>query len=162
MLILIPLIVVSWGMKGKEKTAFRPAMALSSGEMSAIGGSMLLMTATATSRTVRLLMDELPEVKKWNLILNSPLREGVTIVIPPTELLSTKFEVSLEPFIVRMRQGEIYLILVRGKHNLTQMLLVCLLFRYQQGLFSFSDASEEVRNVFSWTQEGGLLSSQHN
>ena len=124
MLILIPLIVVSWGMKGKEKTAFRPAMALSSGEMSAIGGSMLLMTATATSRTVRLLMDELPEVKKWNLILNSPLKEGVTIVIPPTELLSPKFEVSLEPFIVRMRQGEIYLILVRGKHNLTQMLLV--------------------------------------
>ena len=67
------------------------------------------------SRTVRLLIDELSEVKKWNLILNSPLREGVTIVIPPTELVSLKFEVSLEPLILRMRQGEIYLVMLQRK-----------------------------------------------
>ena len=114
-LILILPQVVSWGLKGKDKVAFRPAMALSSGELSALSGSLLLMTATATSKTIRLLMDQLPEVRKWNFILNSPIREGITIIVPPPEVISPKFEVSLLPFVSRMKlQGEIYLILVRG------------------------------------------------
>ena len=112
-------LVVSWGLKGKDKVAFRPAMALSSGELSALGGSLLLMTATASSKTIRLLMDQLPEVKKWNFILNSPIREGITIVVPPPEVISPKFEVALQPFVSRMKlQGEIYLILVRGIVNI--------------------------------------------
>ena len=91
-------------------------MALSSGELSAINGSLLLMTATATAKTVRLLMDELPEVRKWKFIFNSPLREDITIVIPHPEVVSPKFEVSLQPFVARMKLNrEIYLILVRGK-----------------------------------------------
>ena len=93
-------------------------MALSSGELSAINGSLLLMTATATAKTVRLLMDELPEVRKWKFIFNSPLREDITIVIPHPEVVSPKFEVSLQPFVARMKQNrEIYLILVRGKYK---------------------------------------------
>ena len=111
----ISLTVVSWGLKVKGKTAFRPAMALTSGELSALGGKMLLMTATATSKTIRLLLDQMPEIRKWKMILNSPLREGISIMVPPPEILSPKFEVSLQPFVTRMKMhGEVYLILVRG------------------------------------------------
>ena len=96
-------LVVSWGLKGRDKAAFRPVMSLASGELSVIGGQMLLMTAKATSKSIRLLTDQLPEIRKWNMILNSPMREGVTIIVPPSEILSSKFEVSLEPFIERMK-----------------------------------------------------------
>ena len=101
-------------------------MALASGELSGIGGKMLLMTATATSKTIRLLMDQLPEIKKWNLILNSPFRPNVTILVPPPDILSPKFEVALEPFIVRIKLlKEVYLILVRG--TFSQQLIELLL-----------------------------------
>ena len=61
-------LIVSWGMKKGDKVAFRPAMSLTSGELSGIGGKMLFMTATASAKTVRILMDQLPEVKRWILI----------------------------------------------------------------------------------------------
>ena len=102
-------------MKKGDKVAFRPAMSLTSGELIGIGGKMLFMTATASAKTVRILMDQLPEVKRWILILNNPLRDNVTMLIPPPEILSSKYEVVLEPFIMRMRDyNEYYLILVRG------------------------------------------------
>ena len=102
-------------MKTKEKAAFRPAMSLTSGHLSAIGGKMLLMTATATRTTIRLLLDQLPEIRKWKMILNSPVRAGISIIVPPPDILSPKFEVSLQPFILRMKKhGESYLIIVRG------------------------------------------------
>ena len=108
--------VASWGMKTKEKAAFRPAMGLASGELTSISGKFLFMTATATSKTIRLLMAELPEIKDWKIILNSPIRENSTIVIPPPEIISSKFEVVLSPFIKRMNElGEVYLILIRGR-----------------------------------------------
>ena len=108
-------LVVSWGLK-QEKAAFRPAMELTSGELSAIGGKFVFMTATATSSTVRLLLNQLPEVKNWEFILNSPLRDNVTIIVPPADKIPSKFEVLLEPFIKRMvERHEVYLILVRGK-----------------------------------------------
>ena len=48
-------------------------------------------------------------------MLNSPRREKVTVVVPNPEILSAKFEVVLEPFILRMVDfHESYLILVRG------------------------------------------------
>ena len=91
-------------------------MGLASGELSSICGKFLFMTATATSKTIRLLMAELPEIKGWKIILNSPIRENSTIVIPPSEIISSKFEVVLSPFITRMNElGEVYLILIRGR-----------------------------------------------
>ena len=108
-------LIASWGLRKGDKQAFRPAMALSSGELSGIGGKILMMTATATSKTVRILMDQMPEIKKWKLMLNSLRREKVTVVVPNPEILSAKFEVLLEPFILRMVDfHESYLILVRG------------------------------------------------
>ena len=99
----------------KGKSPFRPAMALASGELSAIGGKMILMTATATGKTIRLLLDQMPEIRNWKMILNSPLRESISIMVPPPEILSSKFEVLLQPFVSRMKMnGEVYLILVRG------------------------------------------------
>ena len=99
----------------KGKSPFRPAMALASGELSAIGGKMILMTATATGKTIRLLLDQMPEIRNWKMILNSPLRESISIMVPPPEILSAKFEVLLQPFVSRMKMnGEVYLILVRG------------------------------------------------
>ena len=125
-------LVVSWGLKKGDKSAFRPAMALTSGELSGVGGTMLFMTATATSRTVRILMDQLPEIKKWNLILNSPWRENATIVVPPPEILSPKFEVALEPFIVRMKElQEVYLILVRGILSFTELNICSYFFSFK-------------------------------
>ena len=107
--------VASWGLKQGDKAAFRPAMALSSGQLSGLGGQLLLMTATATSKTIRLLMDQMPEITNWKLMFNSPFCENVTILVPPPESLSAKFEVVLEPFISRMRlEKEVFLILVRG------------------------------------------------
>ena len=112
------ILVASWGIGDKNKKAFRPAMSLASGQLSAISGNLLLMTATATAQTRRLLMDQLPEIRKWNFILHSPMREDITIVVPPPEAVSPRFEVALEPFVERMRQRETYLILVRGKFSL--------------------------------------------
>ena len=102
-------------MKRGSKQAFRPAMALSTGELSGLSGGLLLMTATATKKTIRVLQDQFPEVSRWKLILNTPFRSNVTILVPPPNIISSHFETTLAPFINRMRDmGETYLILVRG------------------------------------------------
>ena len=112
----IPFLVVNWGMKKDCKRAFRPAMALSTGELSGLGGKLLMMTATATRKTMMILQDQFPEVTKWKTILNLPIRKNVTILIPPTETIPAKFENCLSPFIRRMMVNkETFLILVRGK-----------------------------------------------
>ena len=114
---------MNWGLKLGTKKAFRPAMALSTGELSGLGGKLLMMTATATKKTMRILQDQFPEVRKWKTILNLPVRKNITNLVPPPELISHKFEVTLAPFIRRMKlYDETYLIVVRGK---TQELLVC-------------------------------------
>ena len=108
--------VVDWGLKKHSKKAFRPAMALSSGELSGLCGKLLLMTATATKKTLRVLQDQFPEVSNWRLILNLPVRSNVTILVPPPQLIPTSFEVTLAPFVARMKElHETYLIIVRGK-----------------------------------------------
>ena len=110
------LLVVNWGLKNGRKEAFRPDMALSTGELSGLGGKLLLMTATATKKTIRILQEQFPEISRWKLMLNTPIRDNVTIVVPPPHLISSKFEITLSPFITRMlSRGETYLVLVRGK-----------------------------------------------
>ena len=89
-------------------------MALSSGELSGLGGQLLMMTATATTRTIRLLLEQMPEIKKWNFMLNPPFRDNVTIIVPLPDTLPSKYEDLLTPFITKMKLGEVYLILVRG------------------------------------------------
>ena len=92
-------------------------MELASGELSGLGGKLLMMTATATKKTMRILQDQFPEVTKWNNILNIPIRKNVTIIVPPTESVSSRFEDTLAPFISRMKVcNETYLILVRGNN----------------------------------------------
>ena len=78
-------------------------MELSSGELSGLGGKLLMMTATATKKTLRILQDQFPEVTKWKNILNLPIRKNVTLVVPPTEIVSSRFEDTLAPFITRMK-----------------------------------------------------------
>ena len=108
--------MASWGIeKGRKKQAFRPAMALSSGELSGISGSMLMMTATATPKTIRLLFSQMPEITNWRTILNSPMRDNVTFLIPPPMVLPTNIEFLLAPHIEEMKlNGKTYLIIVRG------------------------------------------------
>ena len=92
-------------------------MELSYGELSGLGGKLLMMTATATKKTLRILQDQFPEVTKWKNILNLPIRKNVTLVVPPTEIVSSRFEDTLAPFITRMKvYNETYLILVRGNN----------------------------------------------
>ena len=92
-------------------------MALSSGELSSLKGKFIFMTATATSSTIRHLLDQVPEIKNLEFILNSPIRDNVTIVVPPVDKIPSSFELLLEPFVKRMKQQkEVYLILVRGKN----------------------------------------------
>ena len=110
-------VVVSWGLqRGASKKAFRPAMALSTGELRGLSGKLLLMTATASRKTIRILQDQFPEITKWKLLLNLPLRDNVTIVIPPPETIVNDEERLLAPFIWRMQtHDEFYLVLVRGE-----------------------------------------------
>ena len=108
-------LVASWGMGKGSSRAFRPAMALSSGEMSGLGGKIILMTATATPKTIRILERQLPEIRKWRYLLSPPLRKNVVTIVPPPEALSRKVEVILQPFIQDMKENQTtYLILVRG------------------------------------------------
>ena len=94
-------------------------MALSTGELSSLGGKLLLMTATATRRTMRILQDQFPEVVRWEKILNLPIRKNVTIVVPPPDLISPNFIVTLSPFVEAMKEnGLTFLILVRGMFNI--------------------------------------------
>ena len=109
------IIVASWGLKKNSKEAFRPAMELSTGELSGLGGSILMMTATATMRTLRVLKEQFPEIRKWTTVLHSPMRENVTMVVPPPDVLSPKVEILLDPFIKEIKENrKRFLILVRG------------------------------------------------
>ena len=91
-------------------------MALSTGELSSLNGKVLMMTATATKKTIRILKDQLPEISKWTMILNPPIRKNVTILVPPVEIISPKFETILTPFIQEMiLERKTFLILVRGR-----------------------------------------------
>ena len=102
-------------MKKGSKSAFRPAMSLSTGELAGLGGKLIMMTATATKLTMRVLKDQFPEVSNWKMILNPPIRTNVTLLVPPVETISPKFETTLAPFIKSMQQdNKTYLILVRG------------------------------------------------
>ena len=93
-------------------------MALSSGEISGKGGKLLLMTATASRKSIRTLQGQYPEITNWELILKLPLRDNVTILTPPPEAFVNDTErlLELEPFIHRMKyKKEFYLVLVRGR-----------------------------------------------
>ena len=91
-------------------------MALSSGELSSLGGKLLLMTATATKKTMRVLQEQFPEVSKWSLLLHLPLRNNVTILVPPPQQIPSNFEATLAPFVKRMKENkETYLVIVRGR-----------------------------------------------
>ena len=91
-------------------------MSLASGELSGIDGPFLMMTATATSTTIRLLQSQLPEIRNWKNILLSPLRKNVTFIVPPPEILPSNIEVLLAPFLKDMKlNNTTYLIIVRGK-----------------------------------------------
>ena len=112
------IIVASWGLKKNSKEAFRPAMELSTGELSSLGGSILMMTATATMRTLRVLKEQFPEIRKWTTVLHSPMRENVTMVVPPPDVLSPKVEILLDPFIKEIKENrKRFLILVRGMES---------------------------------------------
>ena len=113
---LVFLIVASWGMANGSKRAFRPDMCISSGEISGLSGKVLLMTATATQKTIRVLKSQLPEISKWRNLIHSPLRTNCVNIVPPPEILSSKLEVLLAPFVKDMRiHNTTYLILVRGE-----------------------------------------------
>ena len=74
-----------------------------------------MMTATATPKTRRILQSQLPELVTWKNILHPPLRLNVTMIVPATELVSSKVEITLAPFIRDMNENKrIYLIIVRG------------------------------------------------
>ena len=91
-------------------------MNLSKGELSNIDGCLLLMTATASSSTVRLLKSQFPEIKSWHDVITPPLRHNVTMVVPPPKIVSSRLDVSLAPFISDMNSGRTYLIIVRGMY----------------------------------------------
>lgn len=81
------------------------------------------MTATATKKTLRILTDQFPEVVKWKTILNLPIRSNATILVPPPELVSSKFEKTLVPFVESMKtKKETFLVLVRGKLNIPSII----------------------------------------
>jgi hypothetical protein len=49
-------------------------------------------------------------------LLSPPLRKNVTLLVPPTEIINSKVEVALAPFVEDMKNNKKpYLILVRGK-----------------------------------------------
>ena len=107
--------MVSWGLQKKNAPAFRPDMELASGEMTSLGGKLLLMTATASQNTVKILKGQFPEISNWELILNLPVRDDVTILTPPSDVVPSDFVTILSPFVKRMKEhGETHLILVRG------------------------------------------------
>ena len=102
-------------MKKGAKQAFRPAMTLSTGEISGLAGKVLLMTATATNKTMRVLQDQFPELTNWKHVLHLPFRKNVTLLVPPPEIVSPNFARTLLPFITSMKQDhKVYLIIVRG------------------------------------------------
>ena len=132
--------VANWGMDKKSKRAFRPAMNLLSGEVSGIGCKLMLMTATATQKTIRILQNQLPEISNWVNYLSLPVRDNVVMVVPPPEKLSAKVETLIEPFVQDMKvNGTTYLFLVRSINKGTEVFLHL--------LKSLHDPSSKIRNV---------------
>ena len=102
-------------------------MTLTSGELSGLSGCFLIMTATATMKTRRLLLSQIPEVHNWRNLLSPPLRDNVLLVIPPPEMLSSNLSVLLTPFVEDMIQNnKIYLVLVRGINKGSEVFLFML------------------------------------
>ena len=93
---------MQWGVAKKGCKTFRPAMQLSTGELSSLGGITLLQTATATCKTIRVLEEEFPEVKNWSRIIHLPYRQNISIIIPPPNLLPSRFQSILAPFVKRI------------------------------------------------------------
>jgi len=102
-------------------------MELSTGELSGLCGKLLLMTATASKKTICILKEQFPEVSKWKTILNLPVRDNVTILTPPSNVISFDYVKIVTPFIHRMIfENETYLILVRGTDRLMYFLKLIL------------------------------------
>ena len=74
-------------------------MTLSSGELSALSGSFIMMTATATAKTRRILQSQVPEIRKWQNLISPPLRDNVLIFIPPPEVVPSSVSVLLAPLL---------------------------------------------------------------
>ena len=82
----------------------------------------MLQTATATSRTLRLLEAEFPEVIKWNKILNVPFRPNISIIVPPPAVLPSQYQDLLAPFVRRITDyQEPHLIIVRSINSGTEV-----------------------------------------
>jgi hypothetical protein len=106
---------MTWGVEKTKGRAFRPAMQLSTGELASLGGLTLLQTATASCKTIRIMQAEFPEIKSWKKILSVPYRPNVSVIIPPTSVISGRFQDLLDPFVKRMMDfGEQHLIIVRS------------------------------------------------
>jgi hypothetical protein len=93
---------MTWGVEKTKGRAFRPAMQLSTGELASLGGLTLLQTATASCKTIRIMQAEFPEIKSWKKILSVPYRPNVSVIIPPTSVISGRFQDLLDPFVKRM------------------------------------------------------------
>ena len=112
----------SWGLEKKKGRTFRPAMQLSTGELASLGGITVLQTATATRRTMMMLEAEFPEVSSWKKILNIPYRSNITIIVPPSSILSSRYQDQLAPFIKRILDyDEPHLIIVRSINSGTEI-----------------------------------------
>ena len=82
----------------------------------------MLQTATATSKTMRLLEAEFPEVSSWKKVLNVPYRSNISIIIPPTNTLSNNYQDILAPFVKRILDfDESHLIIVRSINTGTEI-----------------------------------------
>ena len=93
-----------------------------------------MMTATASSTTMRILQNQFPEILKWENLITSPLRKNVTLLVPPSEIISSSLEVTLAPFISDMKDNDrTYLVIVRGTENELNSTVVRPSSRYQEG-----------------------------
>ena len=113
---------MSWGIEKKKGKPFRPAMQLSTGELASIGGITVMQTATASCKTVRTLQSEFPEIRSWLKILNVPYRPNISLIIPPPEIIPSRYQDLLDPFVKRIVEfGENHLILVRSINSGTDI-----------------------------------------
>ena len=112
----------SWGIEKQKGETFRPAMQLSTGELASLGGITLLQTATASCRTMRMLVGEFPEISSWKKILDVPYRSNVTIVVPPPSTIPSRYQEVLAPFIRRILDfQEPHLIIARSINSGTEI-----------------------------------------
>ena len=113
---------MAWGVEKRNGKTFRPAMQLSSGELACLKGVTLLQTATASSKTIRMLEDEFPEVSSWKKILNVPFRSNISIIIPPASILPSNYQDLLLPFVKRILDyDESHLFIVRSINSGTEI-----------------------------------------